>query len=38
MLKIPDEILQELANNLARLKPRDAQRRALVERTAVLFN
>ena len=38
MLKIPDEILQELANNLARLKPRDPGRRGLVERTAFLFN
>ena len=37
MTRIPDEILQELADKLARLKPRDAERRRLIERTAHLF-
>jgi hypothetical protein len=37
MIKIPDEILLELADNLSKLSPRDAQRCKLVERTAAMF-
>src|SRR6266511_1714145 len=37
MIKIPDEILLELAEQLARLKPRDTERRRLIERTAHLL-
>src|SRR5262245_60646686 len=38
MSKIPDEVLQELATNLSRLRPKDPERRKLVERTASIFN
>jgi hypothetical protein len=38
MPKIPNEVLQELRNNLSRLDPRSNERRKLVERTAFLFN
>ncbi len=37
MSKIPDEILLELADNLSKLRPKDAQRRRLVKRTAAMF-
>jgi hypothetical protein len=38
MIKIPDEILQELANNLSLLRSRDPERRVLVNRTAFMFS
>jgi hypothetical protein len=38
MTKIPSEVLQELRNNLSRLRPRDSERRKLIERTARLFS
>jgi hypothetical protein len=37
MIKIPEEILLELADNLSRLRARDAERRRLVKRTAAIF-
>jgi hypothetical protein len=37
MIKIPDEILLELADNLSKLRTRDAERRSLVMRTAAVF-
>jgi hypothetical protein len=38
MAKIPNEVLQELRNNLSRLRSRDPERRSLIKRTACLFN
>jgi hypothetical protein len=37
MIRIPDEVLQDLANNLSRLGARDSERRRLVENTAFMF-
>lgn len=37
MIKIPDEILLELAGNLSKFRAREEERRRLVERTATMF-
>lgn len=38
MAKIPNEVLQDLRDNLSRLSARDAERHKLIARTAFMFN
>ena len=38
MPKIPNEVLQDLRDNLLRLSARDSERHKLIERTAFMFN